>query len=116
MPDTPENQLAERFRYFRSRHPGWTSVLHELAESLGHVDPTVEVETVRQKYGELRVYLRSSTPATDALLREAAEKSRTTCEQCGRPGALHMSQTRWYRTFCAECAEEQGYRPAGGAR
>ncbi|BBY99435.1 hypothetical protein [Mycolicibacterium fallax] len=92
---------------------GWEKLVLDLHEKLIAVDPKLVYHQVKEKYGEVRVYISSTVPETRDLIREAELKSRRTCESCGDAGMMHQSNRGWYRTLCPLCANEyqQGYTP-----
>lgn len=108
MNPTPTAQLYERFTGLFNRlvdsPPAWGSTCdlqcgdgwYDLLESLC-VDveqaiilktPQVVCQRVKQKWGELRVYVDVQAPAINALLEQARVRSHTICDQCGEPGSL----------------------------
>jgi ribosomal protein L37AE/L43A len=96
---------------------GWDAIIFDLHEKLTAADPTFSYIQIKEKWGGLRVYLTDeSKPAVKALLREAEQRARVTCESCGDAGTLHVSARGWYRTLCPSCAaeHEQGYTPYTG--
>ncbi len=69
-------------------------------------DERPTVEAIEQKYGTLRAYLTTTTPALDRIIFKAEEQSETTCEKCGRPGLLRQDEM-WWVTLCHVCARER---------
>jgi hypothetical protein len=60
--------------------------------------PQPVASQVKQKYGQLRLYLKNPTTETLALAESLRLTSAITCEKCGAPGLL-----RWYagvKTLC----------------
>ena len=60
------------------------------------------VAQIKEKAGSLRFYLNGQ--ATEALreqIHQAEIESRSTCEQCGKPGLLRDG--RWRKTQCDTC-------------
>jgi uncharacterized protein with HEPN domain len=76
-------------------------------------DPYLVVVQVKEKMGELRVYLdrvdRAPEPAPALAARLAAERtaareaSRRTCELCGAPGKLEETSRHWLFVRCKSC-------------
>lgn len=87
---------------------GWEAIVNALRRDLTELDPELRVEQVKQKYGELRVYVAAGDPSVAAAVRdlitEAESASERTCEQCGRPGRLRTDRP-WATTLCDEHAE-----------
>jgi len=100
---------------------GWHPILNRLHEQVVALVPGYHVAQVKEKFGELRVYL-SLDPDLDghitaavnsrvhALLDTAEDESRRTCEFCGKAGG--PVGTGWVKTLCSGCA---GVGHAGGA-
>jgi len=60
----------------------------------------VEVSQIKQKFGELRFYVGEAPSEVHEAIRIATEKSKTICEECGRPGRL--AGKHWIATLCDE--------------
>lgn len=72
---------------------GWEPIIRRLFAKLPRHD--VRVMTVKEKFGELRVYVigdplmdMATSDEVSLLIDEATEESRHTCELCGGPAAL----------------------------
>lgn len=83
---------------------GWNKILIEMHDKLVAADPDIKYIQIKEKWGELRVYVRPMVPCEEALeaIRQAVIKSRETCERCGEPGQLR-TQRSWQITLCDEC-------------
>jgi hypothetical protein len=57
---------------------------------------------VKEKFGQLRFYLSTTTEEMGNLIREAETKSGTICEECGQPGKL-INDGGWLKTTCDSC-------------
>lgn len=92
---------------------GWYPIIVELDRQMTAVDPDYELRQVKEKFGGLRYYFRASDPKFSevmrALVKEAERRCETTCETCGKPGALHTSRHAWLQTLCAACAAAGGF-------
>lgn len=89
---------------------GWASLFSETLDRVGalmarHPGAVLRGLGAREERGELR--LRSSTrPPPDiegevrALWREAGERSKRTCQFCGRPGRPRTDGRLWWATAC----------------
>lgn len=92
---------------------GWFGIIDRLSTKLVE-DPHLVVVQVKEKMGELRVYLDAvdgepePDPAFAARLdaeRTAARKaSRRTCELCGAPGKLEETSRHWLFVRCKSCS------------
>lgn len=58
---------------------------------------------VKEKFGGLRIYLRSATDEMDKLIGAAEDLSYQTCEMCGQPGQVFENNPPWVRTHCEPC-------------
>jgi hypothetical protein len=96
---------------------GWYPIIVELDRQLAAIDPNYELRQVKEKFGGLRYYFRASDPkfgkAMRALVDEAETHCETTCETCGKPGALHTGRHSWLKTLCAACAAAGGFGLVG---
>lgn len=80
---------------------GWLPLLDRLAHDLVELGWDRDLHQVKEKYGTLRFYVGTSSPAIDARIDQAEAESATTCEGCGAPGRLR--ELRWIRTLCDHC-------------
>jgi len=91
---------------------GWVTLVLELHERLVEVSPDIRYVQVKQKFGDLRVYVSVTNPAVDALIWAAEERSRNTCDVCGEVGRGCVSDRGWYRALCPTHADTLGYTEA----
>ncbi|MFV8275804.1 hypothetical protein [Mycobacteroides abscessus] len=89
---------------------GWVSLMTELHAALVEVSPDFSYAQIKQKWGELRVYVSGATAEARDLIAAAEVASRTVCEMCGEPGKPCSSRGGWYRALCPEHADEVGYQ------
>lgn len=92
--------------------PSWITIVDQLMSDLASVDEAVEILEMREKFGELRVYLSRQSDRAGRLIDPARAKSRRTCQDCGGRGVLMIDPSRLYATKCARHAEPEGFRPA----
>lgn len=91
---------------------GWKEIIWELLSEIESLSleafcaEPLQVEQVKEKFGELRVYTNWSTPAIEAAIEAAQERSRRTCELCGQPGTRFVSGG-WWATRCVNCMPEE---------
>ena len=68
---------------------GWltlvTETLQLLLQEQGNT-PTLRVDQIKQKWGQLRINGENFSERADAIVREAEEKSAKICEVCGAQG------------------------------
>jgi hypothetical protein len=87
---------------------GWVTLVRELSEELepmaaefGKKTRPV-VQQLKQKMGELRAYVPGATQEMNNAILRAEERSRNTCEICGRDGS-GRNQRGWKSTMCDGC-------------
>ena len=88
---------------------GWFTLLDCLLEQLqtranAGSDMQPQASQIKEKYGELRVYLTVYSDEQDQLIEFAGVLSCRTCDVCGRPGQL-LKNAGWLRTRCSEHEE-----------
>lgn len=87
---------------------GWYPLIQELFDKIqvlvnnNSEYKELEVVQVKEKYGELRIYLNYSYDDIEKLIDEYTEKSLHICERCGKDGCLRDDH-HWYTTLCDEC-------------
>lgn len=59
------------------------------------------VTQLKEKFGALRVYMSYYSKEIDDVIKEAEEKSRKTCESCGKPGEIN--EFGWLSCLCDDC-------------
>ena len=91
--------------------PGWWPIIDQLLEEILKAEPSAAAMDpasmeIKEKYGQLSISLFYGTfqnpQRIDALIHEAEEKSRHTCEECGKPG-IARDVNGWISTLCNEC-------------
>lgn len=84
---------------------GWFEILRSMSEKL---DPLgVQIGTVKEKFGGLRVYLEAGYEGDDwdyinSIISETESRSWRTCEECGEPGIRRVDRS-WVKVFCDDC-------------
>ena len=68
--------------------------------------PYPEFGQVKEKFGELRVYMDKTNDYVDGLVDMAETMSSEICEQCGCPGKC-TSEFGWVKTMCEVCKEDR---------
>lgn len=85
---------------------GWHPLLEQLDSELTAVFPEYNVIQVKEKWGDLRVYLESYPPGPNRVVQEIIYKyegiSSRICEFCGNPGS-HTTDGGWRKTLCEHC-------------
>lgn len=79
---------------------GWVSIFEELCQELSKiVPPDFKFVQVKEKFASLRIYANIHRKEFEDLIHEAAMKSSTTCEICGKEGK-QSSARGWIKTLC----------------
>jgi hypothetical protein len=103
-------ETVARFpRLFRGLDPfnfecgeGWQGIVAGLCERLEALArPQLKIVQIKEKFGDLRVYVEGGDEAAFALIREAGAASSTVCERCGAPGT--KTSDGWILTLCPAC-------------
>jgi hypothetical protein len=104
--------------------PGWAVLYTSLIANLERLNPDVQVDQAKQKFGELRVYLARGSEETYDLIDAATRTSRIICERCGEEARLRKSKGGYCSTLCDAHADGSkptedepivaSFRPSGG--
>lgn len=89
---------------------GWYQLLIPILEYIvkynsEHEDSKISITQIKEKYGELRVYVDHGTSELFDMIEDATDKSLEICEVCGKPGKLRDIRG-WLYTRCDECAKK----------
>ena len=94
---------------------GWYELLYNLFEEIELVYTRndinigeLEVRHIEEKYGGLRIYLKSSLREVHDLTKKYEELSYFICEECGNPGSLHICDGFYLTIICNKCATFNG--------
>lgn len=83
---------------------GWATLIHVLFVS----KPThVEIVQVKEKFGQLRVYIDPSSDAFANIAAAVEKVSELICEDCALPGTM-TTDRGWMLTLCPVCKQERG--------
>lgn len=95
--------FREPDRYDFTCGEGWKGIVTDLLEKLDALPlPPLKILQIKQKFGELRVYVDGGSEETSQLIREAEAACQNVCEGCGVPGAK-TNEGGWIRTLCPSC-------------
>lgn len=87
---------------------GWVELLYNLSEALtehaGKAGLDIVATQVKEKWGELVVYVDGTDDEAYRLIEVAQEASAKICEVCGAPGRLYARG--WRQTRCLAHAPE----------
>lgn len=92
---------------------GWYKLIYDLSKKLEFMilllpeDQRKEMRAsqVKEKFGGLRFYMTLYNKEFEAVISEAAKKSFTICESCGKKGQL--IKAGWLYTSCKKCAKPE---------
>ena len=95
---------------------GWYPLIIELLDQLQEISDReeefdVEVLQVKEKFGELRVYVNYETDEITELIDKYAQRSRITCEVCGETGSM-LNYHGWLYVGCEKHIRLSDYRDA----
>ena len=68
-----------------------------------------KIEQIKEKYGQLRIYVSSSIDEVHHRISEYEVKANKICDECGAIGSLHVKDG-WFQVLCVECAFKEGYK------
>jgi GH35 family endo-1,4-beta-xylanase len=92
--------------------PGWFKIIDTMAKKLTAYaekhNIILEATQVKEKYGQLTVYLNQSNSEIDAIVQKAEQASLKTCEICGKPGSINKGP--WYSVRCPKCRAKEAKR------
>ena len=90
---------------------GWYEILLKASQETTKIierkklDPQLYCFTqVKEKFGEMRIYMSRSDEDIKQVIYRAMKASLTTCEDCGKPGRMYREG--WMRTSCQKCQRE----------
>ncbi|MCJ1457270.1 hypothetical protein MMC28_007637 [Mycoblastus sanguinarius] len=90
---------------------GWYPIVRKVSSKLqaivdrdGLEPRSVSFRQIKEKFGELRIYLDGETEEMETIVADAEEEAAKTCEDCGGEGYWQMHGW-WEYTRCEECHE-----------
>ncbi len=89
---------------------GWWPLVEPIfnrIKELNKAGAHIEIDQVKEKWGELCVYVSGAPDEIYDMIREAEKKSVHICEKCGKPGKRFVSKFDWVYTLCPECIKEK---------
>ena len=87
---------------------GWFHLIEKACRKIMETNPPegVYFAQIKQKFGELRLYMSGYTEEVDKIIEEAENKSWYVCEVCGTEE--NVTHTGGYvETICENCLEEE---------
>ena len=79
---------------------GWRSTYRDVIKEIFAVDETAKVSQAKEKFGELRIYMREAGQQIYDLIDAATDRARGLCQQCGSPAVLMKTTDGYYATLC----------------
>lgn len=83
--------------------------IKELNEAGAHI----EIDQVKEKWGELCVCVSGAPDEIHDMIREAEKKSVHICEHCGKPAERVINEHSWIYTLCPDCLKERDIKVSG---
>lgn len=80
---------------------GWDALVEKLVHDVIAVQPDIQIDQVKDKFGELRFYTGAITPEADKLVEAAELEAESTCMVCGKPGK-QVVHRGWVSCLCSE--------------
>lgn len=116
-----EKELLSPYELFGCEFgPGWNSLFEEAKQIIDewnekHKDGLdtwggykLEFSQVKEKWGELCIYLNFYPDEIYDKLVELEQRSRHICEHCGSTENVTQEKTHgWYMTLCPECRKKE---------
>ena len=82
---------------------GWRPLLDELHLELVKINPNYQTVQVKEKFGDLRVYVEGeNTSQMHDVIVGFERRSSGICEDCGSSEGRH-TKSIWIRTLCPSC-------------
>jgi hypothetical protein len=85
---------------------GWYQIVIDCDKELSEIDPDYQIYQIKEKFGTLRYYHKSSQPYNEqnylkmvSIISKYESLSSCTCEATGLPGLLMKSSTGYYKTL-----------------
>lgn len=104
-------KLYANVRFGFSCPDGWLDIVWSLSEQIEPLG--VQCDQVKEKFGELRFYIKDPNPleperekSAAGYIRAAEDEASRTCEICGQPGKLGKQTAHFVRTLCPEHTPE----------
>lgn len=115
------NDIKEPFELFGYEcGPGWLPLIEEAKKLIdewnkSHEDglwtwggEKLQFVQVKEKWGELRIYLNFYPDQMFEKLLELSERSHHICEECGSTDNVSIQDTHgWFMALCPECREKE---------
>jgi hypothetical protein len=107
---TDNEILAENLSRVIELPEGWQDLYRQLMLDISAIDGRARVVDTKEKFGEMRVYLKEYSEPAFALIDAANARSRSICQICAAPAVLSRTKDGFYATVCSSHAN--GFLPA----
>jgi hypothetical protein len=107
---TESEHLQKNLEWAAELPDGWQSLYRQLICDIAKVDDQAKVVDAKEKFGEMRVYLKAYSEPAFALIDSANARSRTLCQMCAEPAVLSKTASGFYATVCPQ--HSAGFFPA----
>lgn len=89
-----------------SKH--WEQIIQDFKNSLNsycaRIGEYPQINQIKEKFGQLRIYLEWTDDYVDKLVETAVNKCNNICENCGSNKSVELRQENgWYKTMCSFC-------------
>lgn len=82
---------------------GWFNLIYELSKEITKIDPKCKASQVKEKFGGLRFYCKTSLIEVDNIIDKYECKSYHICENCGKDGSSKKEINGYLSTLCKDC-------------
>ena len=89
---------------------GWWPLVKPIIDriqELNKVGANIAITQIKEKWGELCIYVSGAPEEIYEMIRNAEKKSVHICEHCGKPAERVISRSFWIYTLCPECLRER---------
>ena len=95
---------------------GWMPLVEPIIKKIQELNQQgidIQITQIKEKFGELCVYLSAYTEELEQMIRDAEKKSIHICENCGKPAQRVWGNYGWIYTLCQDCLEERKIKIIG---
>lgn len=91
---------------------GWYELINPVLEYIDEYnkdkndDDKLEIHQIKEKWGQLEIYLNFYTDDVKKLIYEAQDEASKTCELCGNKENVGMAYEGWLTTECHDCMKK----------
>lgn len=92
---------------------GWYGLIREVCEQIMETLSKTQNSKdfcffqIKEKYGQLRIYVSDYSDEIAEILDKAEEKSATICEHCGTTENVTQNTLGWISSLCPTCRENK---------